>query len=259
MSFTETLFGGLLAIVLLYFVGRRLKLSNYWSALLSGAIPLLSYVVYSLTHGVEGDVLAIHMAVFMATAGVLGVFGGLQRNSQQKMHWAPKLLIAFFALLVVFNAALLSISMHGLPDSVFGTFLPKPDKPVTVHTGFPGAVPHDRNKLYEPHLQRIEQQRNLGWKLTFTGLDALKKNVPSEVVLKVSDKDGQPLGDAKIFLSLWRMANSADDRRLQLVDQGQGKYATRLELASAGKWIAEIFIERGQDSYLMQQAVVIAE
>lgn len=257
MAFTETLFGGLLAIVALYFMARRLGLSNYWSAVLSGALPFLAYLGYSMSHGFAGDVLAIHLAVFMATAGVLGVFGGAKRT-HEKMHWAPKLLIAFFALLVVFNAVLLSVSMHGLPNAVFGFFLPKHESQV-VHTAFPGSVPHDRNKLYEPHQQRLEQQRQLGWKVVLAGLDQLHQNVLSELVIQIADKAGQPVTEAKVSLAMWRMANSHDDRRFDLQERKGGEYAIGLNLTNAGKWIADIYIERGKDSYLMQQPVTVAE
>lgn len=258
MTFTETLFGGLLAVVALYFLARRIGLPNYWSAFLSGALPFLGYLGYSMTVGFLGDVLTIHLVIFMATAGVLGVFGGMRRG-EGGMHWGPKLLIAFFALLVVFNATLLSIAMHGLPDSVFGWFLPETLKTAAVHTGFPGAVPHDHNTLYEPHLKRIEQQRNLGWKLDIKGMEGLREGVAAGVLLKASDKDGKPLEGARVTLDMWRMANSSDDRRLLLEDRGNGNYGTSLRLADAGNWIAEIYIERGKDSYLIQQPVSVAE
>lgn len=257
MAFTETLFGGLLAIVALYFLTRRFGLSNYWSALLAGTLPFLTYLGYSMSHGFAGDVLAIHLAVFMATAGVLGVFGGVQRQ-QEKMHWAPKLLIAFFAMLVVFNAILLSVSMHGLPNAVFGFFLPKPENQV-VHTAFPGSVPHDRNKLYEPHQQRLEQQRQLGWTVVPAGLDQLHQGATSDLLIKISDKAGQPVTGAKVSLALWRMANSLDDRRFELKEAQAGEYAVALNLANAGKWIADIYIERGSESHVMQQPVTVAE
>lgn len=257
MAFTETLFGGLLAIVALYFITRRLGLSNYWSAVLSGTFPFLAYLGYSLSHGFAGDVLAIHLAVFMATAGVLGVFGGAQRK-QEKMHWAPKLLIAFFAFLVVFNAVLLTVSMHGLPNAIFGFFLPKHDSQV-VHTAFPGAVPHDRNKLYEPHQQRLERQRLLGWKVVPVGLDRLHKNSPSDLLIQITDKDGKPVTGAKVSLAMWRMANSHDDRHFDLQEHKDGEYSITLNLVNAGNWIADIYIERGQDSFVMQHPVTIAE
>lgn len=123
MSFTETLFGGLLAVVVLFLVAHRAGLSTYWSALLSGALPLLSYIGYSFSHGVEGDILAIHMAVFIATAGVLGVFANTGKKGE-KMHWAPKLLLAFFIMLVFLMALFLSISLNGLPNWVSGWMMP---------------------------------------------------------------------------------------------------------------------------------------
>jgi hypothetical protein len=68
MSFTETLFGGLIAVVILYFVARRAGLPNFWSALLSGGVPFLAYLVYCLKYGFHGDVLTIHLVVYWATA-----------------------------------------------------------------------------------------------------------------------------------------------------------------------------------------------
>lgn len=257
MAFTETLFGGLLAIVALYFTMRRFGLPNYWSAVLGGALPFLAYLGYSMTQGFAGDILAIHLAVFMATAGMLGVSGGVKRK-HEKMHWAPKLLIAFFAFLVVFNAMLLSVSMHGLPAAVFGFFLPKHESQV-VHTAFPGAVPHDRNKLYEPHQQRLEQQRLLGWKVTPVGLDRIHKNASSELVIQVADKNNRPITAAKVSVTMWRMANSQDDRRFELQERKDGEYAIALALTSSGNWIADIYIERGQDSFMLKQPVTVAE
>jgi hypothetical protein len=257
MTFTETLFGGLLAVVVLYFLARRLGLSNYWSAFLSGALPFLAYLAYSLSIGFAGDVLAIHLVLFLATAGVLGVFGGI-KSGKEGLHWAPKLIIAFFVMLVILMAVFLSIAMNGLPASVAQWIMPHAAHQ-TINTGFPGAIPHDHNNLYQPHLQRIEQQRNLGWKLEIKGMDGLHKGMPAEVLVIAKEKDGTPLSGAKVTLDLWRMANSADDRREQLEDRGNGSYGIHLNLTDAGNWIAEIYIERGKDSYLVQQPITVAD
>ncbi|HEY3326440.1 MAG TPA: FixH family protein [Novimethylophilus sp.] len=255
MSFTETLFGGLLAVIALFFLARRLGLSHYWSAILSAALPFLAYLGFSMSRGVGGDVLAIHLVVFMVTAAVLGVFGNMQRK-KESMHWAPRLLIAFFIVLAVLMAGFLSIAMNGLPDQLAKWVMPGHQ---AMHTGFPGAVPHERNQLYEPHLQRLEQQRNLGWKVEVKGFDALRENKPAAVLVSVKDKQGHAVDSAKVTLDLWRMANSADDRRLELTAQGSGSYGIQTSLADAGNWIAEIYIERGQDSYLMQQPITVSE
>lgn len=257
MTFTETLFGGLLAVVALFYSARRFGLSNYWGAVLSGALPFLAYLGYSLAHEFGGDVLTIHFVVFMATAGVMGVFGNMQ-SRKEGMHWAPKLIIAFFVLLVILMAGFLSIAMNGLPAGMAQWIMPHAGHQA-MHTGFPGAVPHEHNQLYEPHLQRLEQQRNLGWKVELKGLQSLRENEFSEVQVTVKDKEGNALEGAKVTLDLWRMASSADDRRLQLEARGNGSYGIHLNLADAGNWIAEIYIERGKDSYLMQQPIAVAE
>lgn len=257
MSFTETLFGGLLAVIVLFFLARRLGLSNYWSAVLAAALPFLAYLGFTMSSGFSGDVLAIHLVVFMATAAVLGVFGNMPRR-QEGMHWAPKLIIGFFVLLALAMAGFLSIAMNGLPDWLAQRIMPQAEHRA-MHTAFPGAVPHERNRLYEPHLQRLEQQRQLGWTVEIQGLDALHRDVPAIAAVTIKDKQGQAVPDAKVTLDVWRMANSADDRRLELTARGDGVYATQLTLADAGNWIAEIYIERGQDSYLMQQPIIVAQ
>ncbi len=253
---TESLFGGLIVVVILFYAARMLHLSNYWSGVLAGALPFLAYLGYSSQVAwMGGDVLAIHFVVFMATAAVLGVFGAI-RQSKEKMHWAPKLIAAFFAGLVVFNAMLLSISMQGLPDSVAGWFLPNPDKQ-KLHTAFPGVVPHERNKLYEPHLQRIEEQRNLGWKLQIDGLDNIRSGVAGKIQVTVRDAQDQPVPVERVELSLWRMANSGDDRRQQLQALSAGKFGGDLLVPDPGRWLAEITVTRGTDTLVTQKSLFV--
>lgn len=255
MTITETLFGGLLLVALIFFAGRRLGLSTYWSGILGGALPFLAYLGYSGGERQGGDVLAIHLVVFMATAGVLAVFSSI-RQKQEKMHWAPKAIIAFFVLLVIFNAVLLSIATHGLPDGIAGWFLPNRDKQ-TVHTAFPGIVPHDRNKLYEMHQQRVAEQRDLGWQVEVHGLDRLKSGTASALKLTVRDAHGQPLVADRATLGFWRMANSQDDRKLELIPGAAGEYRAEIMLPDPGRWIAEIRIERGRDSYQTQRPLLV--
>lgn len=257
MTLTETLFGGLLAVVLVFFIGRRLGLSNYWSGILGGLLPFLAYLGFSARAWPGGDVLAIHLVVFMATAAVLGVFGSI-RKKKERMHWAPRLIIAFFVLLVIFNAALLSIATHGLPDAVSGWFLPNQGGQ-TVHTGFSGVIPHDRNKLYEEHQQRIEEQRNLGWQVDVQGLDALKSDVAATIKATVRDAQGRPLVADRAQLGFWRMANSKDDRTLELQAVGAGEYQSGITLPDPGRWVVELRIEHGKDVFHTRHSVLVGE
>lgn len=254
-SITETLFGGLLFAVFLFFSSRRLGLSNYWAGILSGALPFLVYLIYSSYHWPGGDVLTIHFAVFLATAGVLIAFGGMQRR-KEKMHWAPKLLIIFFVSLVILNAVLLSISSRGLPDKLAGVFLPNPEHQ-KIHTVFPGVVPHDRNKLYEPHLQQVEKQKNLGWEVAIEGLEQLRGDTAKVLTIVLHDKEQQPIQGAKIRLGMWRMANSRDDRVYDFKEIDAGKYQVEVIPTYPGRWQYELYIEKGQDTYVKQQPLFI--
>ena len=82
ITMTQTLFGGMLAVILIFFVGRRFGLSAYWSALLAGLLPFLGYLGLG-AEGHGGDVLAIHFVVFLATAAVMGVFSATSKKRKR--------------------------------------------------------------------------------------------------------------------------------------------------------------------------------
>lgn len=257
ISMTETLFGGLLLAAALFFVSRRAGLSNFWAAVLSGIVPFLAYLYYSSQHWAGGDVLAIHFAVYLANAGLLGVFGGMQQK-QEKMHWAPRLIIGFFIGLVVLNAVLLSIASRGLPDKIAAFILPNPDQQ-RVHTAFPGVVPHDRNKSYQPHLERVEQQRNLGWQAEMNGLQTLQSRKAGKLVLTIKDNQGQLVAGADVDLGFWRLANSRDDKRLVMQETAAGTYETEVTLPDPGRWIMELYISKGEGNFVKQQQLFLEE
>jgi len=257
LSMTETLFGGLAVAAVLFFVVRKAGLSNFWAGILSGVLPFLAYIAYSTQHWPGGDVLTIHFAVYLANAGLLIVFGGMQKK-KESMHWAPKLIIAFFVGLVLLMAILLSISSRGLPDGLVHLVLPTPSNG-QVHTGFPGVIPHDRNKLYESHLQDIEQQKHLGWHVDVQGLDALKNNLASNVVVKLSDKQNQPIIAATVTIELWRLANSADDQTIQFSETKPGEYHATLRLSDEGAWLTDLEIVKGEAHYALKQPISVGQ
>jgi nitrogen fixation protein FixH len=254
---TETLFGGILLAAILFFVIRRAGLSNFWAAVLSGLVPFVAYLFYSNQHWAGGDVLAIHFAVYLANAGLLGVFGGMQQK-KEKMHWAPRVIIAFFIGLVMLNAVLLSIASRGLPDKIAAFILPNPDQQ-RVHTAFPGVVPHDRNKSYQPHLERVEQQRNLGWTPELQGVEALQSGKAGKLRLVIKDRNGDAVEGAQVDLGFWRLANSRDDKRLVMKESSTGTYETEVNLPDPGRWIMELYISKGEADFVRQQQLFLEE
>jgi hypothetical protein len=256
-SMTETLFGGLLVAAVLFFVVRKAGLSNFWAGIISGVLPFIAYIAYSTQHWPGGDVLTIHFAVYLANAGLLIVFGGMQKN-KQSMQWAPNLIIGFFLGLVVLNAIFLSVATRGLPDLLTRSILPNPANR-QVHTGFPGVIPHDRNKLYESHVQDIEQQKNLAWNVEVLGLDILKNNLASTVVIKLSDNQQQPITGATVTIELWRMANSADDQTIRFSETSPGEYHAMLRLSDEGLWLSDLEILKGEAHYALKQPISVGQ
>jgi nitrogen fixation protein FixH len=254
---TETLFGGILLAAILFFVIRRAGLPNFWAAVISGLVPFVAYLFYSNQHWAGGDVLAIHFAVYLANAGLLGVFGGMQQK-KEKMHWAPRVIIAFFIGLVMLNAVLLSIASRGLPDKIAAFILPNPDQQ-RVHTAFPGVVPHDRNKSYQPHLERVEQQRNLGWEPKMQGVETLQSGKPGKLLLTIKDGQGQAVEGAQVDLGFWRLANSRDDKRLVMKETAAGIYESEVNLPDPGRWIMELYISKGENDFVRQQQLFLEE
>lgn len=255
LSMTETLFGGILFASVMFFLVRRIGLSNFWAGILSGLLPFIAYVYYSTKFWGGGDVLAIHFAVYLANAGLLIVFGGMQRN-KEKLHWAPRVIVVFFIGLVVLNAVFLSLSTRGLPDRLAKSWLPNPAQG-NLHTGFPGIIPHDKNKSYEPQLQEIEDQKALGWKLSILGLKEIKPNQATTLRIEITDKNSQPVTDAVINLALWRMANSRDDQLLEFKETNRGVYQVQCTLPAEGRWLTHLQIARGSDRYTIKQSLFV--
>lgn len=255
IAMTETLFGGVLIAAALFFVSRRLGLSNFWAGILSGVVPFLLYLAYSQQHWAGGDVLTIHFAVYLASAGLFVVFGSMQKKNQT-MHWAPRLIIVFFVGLVVLNAIFLNIAMRGMPDFISDILLPNQHQQ-TIHTAFPGIVPHDLNKLYEPHLKQVEAQRDLDWQVQLEGLDNLSSGQAHTVIVHLLDKQGVAISQANVHMTMWRMANSRDDQQFVFQEISAGNYQTTMNLPDEGRWLSELHIQQGEHSFLKQQPVEV--
>ncbi|MDR2880905.1 MAG: FixH family protein [Azoarcus sp.] len=257
MSMTETLFGGMIAVVLIFLIARQFRLSSYWSATLAGLLPFGAYLAFVFNDSLGGDVLAIHFVVFIMTAAVMAVFS-IASGKKEKMHWAPKLIIGFFVVLAISMAWFLSIAMYGLPDWMAKAILPGITTE-TVHTGFPGSIPHDENKLYADHQAHVEAQRQLNWQVDLQGLEGIAAGATRTLTLTLKDAQGQPIVADRVMLGFMRMANVKDDHALQLQAAEPGVYKTEVRLEDKGKWLVELHIEHGQDVWFTKQALVVAE
>ena len=160
MSILITLFGGALLIVVLYFMFGALRLPYYWRAVVSGGALLLTYLVMASRNWPGLDVVAMHVAVFIATAVILNLLNTRRAEASNKMHWAPKVIIGFFLLLFMIDGAFIYISSYGLPEFMAKRLMPGAAKG-GAHTAFPGVMPHgeDAAKAVNSHLKQQAEQR----------------------------------------------------------------------------------------------------
>ena len=87
---------------------------------------------------------------------------------------------------------------------------------------------------YNSVLADAEAQRALGWA---SKLDA----APDGLVFKIADKTGHAIAGAKVEADLERPSNSAEDRKVALLEEPGGRYVHNGKLA-AGLWNASVSV-----------------
>lgn len=256
----QTLFGGALLIIVLYYVLRAFGVSNYWRGVISGTFSVTAYLAFSILNWPGGDVVSMHMAVFLATATVLTLIGGRKPGAAKRLHWGPKVIIAFFLLLFVIDGGLLMISGQGLPPAVAKWLLPPAKKSANPpHTAFSGVVPHGEEaaKTINQFMKSAEKQRRLGWEISLSGLDGLRQGSRPTVAVTARDANTQPLQGATVRLAIARPGLAQAEQLAELVETDPGVYRGQLELTLPGVWVAAVQLQRGSDRFELQRHIEV--
>lgn len=259
MNTMTTLFSGLAGVFVLYALGGAIRsLPPMLRALLSGIIPLLAYFLLIVGRWPGLDVVAMHISVFLAAALVLFALTQLRRRGATAggMHWAPKLLVAFFMALVVVNGTLLYIATKGLPDPIGRWWLGSDGG--AVYSGFSGVVDHGQGaaKAVSAELSQSYRESKLGWQVDLSGLDG--SEVTRQVEVRVRDRTGLPVNRVEAGVSLQRLGATAPAVILPLSRVEAGVYIGSLSLPAAGRWLAKLnLIQDGVVHYQSTQELVL--
>ncbi len=262
MNMLLTLFGGVALVVVLYQLLRALSVPNYWRGVISGVVPLVGFAIYATGNWSGLDVLAIHTAVYLSTATILTMIGARQAErpdaQRRRMHWAPKAFIGFFLLVFVVNSIFLYVSTQGLPPTIANWLMPNADGG-TLHTGFPGVVPHGQEAAKEvaSELSARHRQLRLGWRVEVAGLDVLARDGAAQVVVRARARDDSPLDGAQVRLELIRPAQSTSDVTQVLDSALPGQYQAWVQAPQIGRWIAVVHVARGGDEYKTEQQLIV--
>ncbi len=247
MNLLLTLFGGMLATALLYALGRCLRLSNFWAALSAGGITSFAYMVHGVLAGLPGlDVITLHLVAYPTVSVLLYQLYGEKARHEAAMHWVPKLMIGFFAVLTVLYGGFVHVASQGLPPALAGWLLPgAKDKP--VYTGFAGVVEHsqDAAKGIAQHLKMEDRLAKQGWRLEIGGLTDVRANRPLPVSVHVLDRSGRGVDGVEVRLSTGRPGQTPSTP-VRLEGGGEAGYHATLGPLEAGSWVAYLSLASPQ-------------
>lgn len=246
MSLLETLFGGTVIVVILHWLLGRAGMPNYWRGVISGAVPTIAYAFYAIINADELDVIAIHVAIYLAAATVLSLLASDKRDSGKRMHWAPKAMIIFFSLLAALDGAFVSVSTRGVPPWVASMIMPRA-KTHPVYSGFSGVTEHNDQaaKAVNEQLKKLSDEQKLGWDVEVSGLETLKTGpiAANDITMNLHDRLKQPIKNAVVTLSFFRPGYVQKLPPLRLVESKPGEYAGRISMPGTGSWVVKLVIE----------------
>lgn len=246
MSLIQTLFGGVVAVVLIHWSLGLFGIANYWRGVVSAALVSIAILSYSLIHGLSLDTMAIHLAVFLSTATLMTLLTGAKKEPSKRMHWIPKVFIGFFVILFIVDSIFVSISSNGISTQVAAWFLPKADKR-PVYTAFSGVTRHDEQAgaPESQHLKQLSSLQALGWNIEIDGSNTLQagSKLTNAVVVKLHDRNQQPIINAMVQMEFFRAGSVAVVAESRLDGDGAGKYIGQFTIPTSGSWIMRTTIE----------------
>jgi hypothetical protein len=255
MSLLLTIFGGMLLTVLLYALGRGLRLSNFWSAVAAAGVPSFIYLAYALVSRPGLDTITMHVIAYPTVAVMLFLLYGEKNSSAGAGHWAPRLLIGFFAAITVLYGGFVYVAKQGLPPGLAALLLPNAADN-RVHTGFAGVVAHGEEaaKSITQHRNMEEKLARLGWRVEVVGLDALRPDHANEVRVLVRDGQGALVPGIRAQLALGRPGQPPQEVIL-LESAGEAGYRALTALPGEGTWLAAIGLESQGERVELQRVV----
>ncbi len=258
MNLLYTLFGGMILTALLYGLGRWLRLSNFWAAVLGCGIPTVLYLVMAIGAWPGLDVVTMHVVAYPTVAVLLFQLYGAKADHAKTLHWAPKLMIGFFLSISVLFGFLIYVSSQGLPPALAHYLLPN-TQGKTIHTGFAGVVAHrqsDTAKSIGQHLSNAHKLNQLGWNVEVNGLGDLQPGQERSVRVRLKDRAGAGVNEASVSLALSR-PGSEPELNVNLAKLEPGLFSGLVTVSGTGTWVAHTTLQSGDETIRLEHAFAL--
>ena len=254
-----TVVGGGVLVELLLFVllNRVFRLNGKTAGMVIALLVLLIYVPWAILTWPGADVFAIHLAIFLTVAYALGMVGA---SVGRRWHWAPALIVAFFALVVATNVVFLGVAEQGI-TGLFSRMLPQPRGSEAVDSRFPGTVSHDfqeKEAQYNAYLRQVEVQQARGWRVRKGWQYRPVVGQPATFIVAVADRDGRPISGAAVDGRFLRTSNSREDVGFVMHEAAPGEYRVQLNMPLHGLWQLVLQIRRGDDVHEVRADTSVA-
>lgn len=266
MNLLITLGIGVALIILVFFaLNRLLRLPARQSAVIVAILTLGMYLPYALLHWEGGDVLSIHLAVYLITVFMLGLLGFHHEQKRpdnvRSFRWGPGMIIGFFAVIIAMDAVFVTVATSGLSSNIAQSILPKPRHADNVSSHFPGVISHDYQKkesLYNEYLKKVREQEERGWQVHYGWVGEATTSQPTPFQVQARDKQGEPIRAATVEVRFLRPSDKKQDFSLTLPEVEPGLYRADITPSMPGLWQVVILVQRGADTHEVRAATDIS-
>ncbi len=251
---------GVAIIIVAYTV--VLRLSNISRYVLAGVFAIMIVAIYSFISAVSWpgpDVYAMHLAIYLVTLYATTIISS-QKSQSKKLHWGPKAIFVFFAIVLIVNSFFVYFAQTGMSTDLAKWVLPEPRSKASVQSVFPGVVSHDfreKGNQFNTYQRQRSSQESLGWEVKLGWQDAALINKSNIFKLKIFQQNGIPLKNARVTAKFLYPANLKYDQTHVLAEGEKGLYTVTLQFQKPGNWDVIVSIQHGEDNYEMRSKTSI--
>lgn len=257
--------GVVLMLTLFPLLRRFAGLDSKLAAAAVALIGLAAYTPFAVIRDAGADVVALHFAVYLVTAYILGVLGNYREKAAQgakmRIHWGPLAIAGFFGVVLLSDTILVIVSREGMPNWLAQAIAPPTRAEQNVRSVFPGVVSHDyqqKESQYNEYLAQIAAQKKRGWQLQKGWLGEAVAGSPAVFQLVVTDRDGVPVRGAKVSGEFMRPSDSRMDQAFSMDEVEPGVYQVRITLQEPGLWDLVMHVRRGDDLHEVRASTTLA-
>ncbi len=151
----------------------------------------------------------------------------------RKSNWIPWVFVGAMLVVIAVNAVVVTYALKSF-------------------SGLAVDKPYERGVRYNDVLAAQKGQDALGWRVSV--------NVEAgQLVLRIQDRDGQPLDRVGITGRLERPVSNDAPLSLVFTATGEGRFVAPLNTPHPGQWDVKAALRHGDEQYLLVQRIMVTK